>query len=57
MYQLKTLTLLRLLILVIQLKKTDYNAKIGEVEKKIFDHDHYRYIATQEFTNLTTADV
>ena len=29
--------------------KTDYNTKINEIEKKITDHDHDKYIATQEF--------
>ena len=36
----KKLMLFRLLILVIQSKKTDYNTKLGEIEKKILDHDH-----------------
>ena len=45
----------RLLILVIQLKKTDYNTKIDKIEKKITDHDHSnRYIITQEFNTLTS---
>ena len=46
---LKTLMLFRSLILVIQLKETDYKTKINEIEKKITDHDHDKYIATQEF--------
>ena len=34
-------------------KKTDYNTKIAEIEKKL-DHDHSnKYITTQEFNNLT----
>ena len=33
--------LFRLLILVIQLEKVDYNTKIDEIEKKIPDHDKY----------------
>ena len=28
-------------------KKTDYDTKIGEIEKKIFDYNHAKYIATQ----------
>ena len=35
-------------------KKTDYNTKIGEAGKKIAtDHDHDKYITTQEFNKLT----
>ena len=33
-----------LLIIVIQLKKTDYNTKINEIENKINYHDHAKYI-------------
>ena len=37
------------LLLVIQLKKSDYNTKISEIESKITtDHDHDKYITTQE---------
>ena len=36
-------------------KKTDYNAKINAIEKKITtDHDHDKYITTQEFNKLTS---
>ena len=36
-------------------KKTDYNAKINAIEKKITtDHDHDKYIATQELNKLTS---
>ena len=35
-------------------KKTDYNIKISEIENKIAtDHDHDKYITTQEFNKLT----
>ena len=34
--------------------KTDYNTKIGEIEKKIIDHNHGKYITTAEFNRLTT---
>ena len=44
--------LFRLLILMIQLKKTDYNTKINE--RKIIDHDHDKYITTEEFSKLTS---
>ena len=33
--------------------KTDYNTKINEIEKKITDHDHDKYITTPEFNKLT----
>ena len=34
-------------------KKTDLNTKIREIENKINDHDHAKYITTQEFNKLT----
>ena len=43
-------------MLVIQLKKTDYNTKVTEIEKKLTDHNHDKYIGTQEFNKLA-ADV
>ena len=33
-------------------KKTDYNAKINDIEKKITDHNHDKYITTPEFNKL-----
>ena len=36
-------------MLVIYSKKTDYNTKINEIEKKIADHNHEQYITTPEF--------
>ena len=33
-------------------KKTDYDTKIIEIEKKLFDHSHDKYITTPEFINL-----
>ena len=37
------------------IKKTDFNTKISEIENKIAtDHDHYKYITTQEFNKLTS---
>ena len=35
-------------------KKTDYNTKISEIEKKITDHNHDKYITTPEFNKLAT---
>ena len=32
-------------------KKTDYNTKISEIENKINDHDHTKYITTQNLIN------
>ena len=37
-------------------KKTDDNTKILDIEKKIIDHNHGKYITTPEFNTLT-ADV
>ena len=37
-------------------KKTDYNTKISDIEKKITDHSHDKYITTPEFNTLA-ADV
>ena len=35
-------------------KKTDYDTKIGKIEKKILDHHHdNNYITTTEFNKLT----
>ena len=30
-------------------KKSNYSTKINEIEKKITDHDLYKYITTQKF--------
>ena len=35
-------------------RKADFNTKIVEIEKKILDHNHDKYITTQEFNKLTT---
>ena len=43
-------------MLVIQLKETDYNTKITEIENKLNNHNHDKYIDTQEFNKLA-ADV
>ena len=37
-------------------KKTDYNTKISEIENKVIDHNHDKYITTPEFNTLA-ADV
>ena len=37
-------------------KKTDYNTKVTEIENKLNNHNHDKYIDTQEFNKLT-ADV
>ena len=34
-------------------KKTDYNTKNNEIEKKITDHSHNKCITTPEFNKLT----
>ena len=47
---------IKYLILVISSKKTtDYKRKTSEIENKVStDHDHDKYITTQEFNNLTS---
>ena len=37
-------------------KQINYNTKINEIEKKLTDHNHDKYITTPEFNTLT-ADV
>ena len=39
-------------MLVIWLKKTDYNTKITEIENKVNTHNHDKYITTSEFNTL-----
>ena len=39
-------------MLVVLLKKTNYNKKITEIEKKLSDHNHEKYITTPEFNTL-----
>ena len=34
-------------------KQADYNTKIDEIEKKKIDHDHEKYVTTQEANKLT----
>ena len=33
-------------------KKTDFNTKINEIENKITDHNHDKYITTSELNKL-----
>ena len=35
------------------MKKPSYKTKINKIEKKIADHDHAKYVTTQEFNKLT----
>ena len=46
----------KFLVLLIQLKKTDYDAQVSEIENKLSDHTHDKYITTPEFNKLA-ADV
>ena len=41
-------------MLVIQLKKTDYDTKITDIENKLTNHNHDKYIDTSEFNTLAT---
>ena len=34
-------------------KKADYNKKITEIEKKLTDHNHDKYITTPKFNKLS----
>ena len=43
-------------MLVFLFKKTDYDTKVSEIENKLNNHNHDKYIDTQEFNKLT-ADV
>ena len=36
-------------------KKTDFDTKITEIEKKLSDHDHDKYITTPEFNTLAAS--
>ena len=36
-------------------KKTDYNTKMSDIEKKINDHNHDKYITTPEFNTMAAS--
>ena len=36
------------------IKKIDCDVKYSDIEKKILDHNHDKYITTQEFNKLTS---
>ena len=36
-------------------KKTDYNTKISNIEKKITDYDHNKYITAPEFNTMAAS--
>ena len=38
-------------------KKPDYDTKISELEKKVTDHDHDKYITSFEFNKLTAENL
>ena len=35
------------------LKKADYNKTISEIDKRVLNHNHGKYITAQEFNKLT----
>ena len=37
-------------------EKTDYNTKISEIENKVNDHNHNKYITTPELNTLAADD-
>ena len=41
-------------MLLALLKKTDHNAKITEIENKLNNHNHDKYITTPELNTLST---
>ena len=41
---------------MVQLKKTDYNTTITDIENKLNNHNHDKYVAISEF-NTIAADV
>ena len=43
-------------MLVVQIKKADYNTKVTEIENKLTNHNHDKYIDTSQFNKLA-ADV
>ena len=43
-------------MLAVLLKKRNYNTKITEIEKKLTNHNHDKYITSTEF-NILAADV
>ena len=43
-------------MLVVLLIKKDYNTKINEIEKKLTDDNHEKYITTPEFNKLLMQD-
>ena len=47
---------MKYLIMIVQSKKkkkTVHDTKISEIEKKVSEHNHGKYITTPEFNNLT----
>ena len=46
---------IKYLVLEVQLKKTDYDTKINELEKKLTDHNHDKYINTPECNTLAAS--
>ena len=43
---------IKYIALVISLKKADYNTKVTEIENKLNNHNHVKYIDTSEFNKL-----
>ena len=47
---------IKYLVLLVLLKKTEYDTKVTEIENKLNNHNHDKYITTPEFNSLA-ADV
>ena len=44
---------MKYLLLVLLVKKTNYNTKITETEEKLTDHNHVKYVTISEFNKLS----
>ena len=47
------LLLLKIKYLILVIQSKEYNTKINDIEKKITDRDHDKYIFSPEFNKLT----
>ena len=45
---------IKCLISIVESKETDYSTKITEIEKKLTDHNHDKFITRPEFNKFST---
>ena len=43
---------MKYIVLVVQLKKIDYDTKISQLQKNLTDHNHDKYVAASKFNTL-----